>query len=222
MLNRRRPPAKRQFTWRQLAFEVFVVVLGVTLALGANELRQHFADQREERVALRGIAGELAHNCERLTRAQSYHERVLAELDSVRAADPGLLEGGGHEALRALPSWHGYNPAFVTSSAYETAQAKGALALFPYEQALGIGRYYTVIGMYQGLVRQALGVVMQTGAPTVQQIEVVLRLSAEIQSEIGPQSCQGAEWIGGGVDGEAEGEPQEESSETSPDASAAG
>lgn len=197
MLNRRRPPAKRQFTWRQLAFEVFVVVLGVTLALGANELRQHFVDQREERVALRGIAGEMAYNCERLTQAQAYHERVLAELDSVRAANPDFVRSGATESLREMPSWRGYNPAFVTTAAYETAQAKGALALFPYEQALGLGRYYTLVEMYQGLVRQSLGVIMQTGKPTLAQVEVVLRISVELQRELAPQSCEGARRFGG-------------------------
>ncbi|MEP0546480.1 MAG: hypothetical protein ABJF88_06080 [Rhodothermales bacterium] len=197
MLSRRRPSAKRQFTWRQLAFEVFVVVLGVTLALGANELRQHFVDQREERVALRGIAGEMAYNCERLTQAQTYHQRVLAELDSVRVANASAVQGDGMIAMRQMPTWRGYNPAFVTTAAYETAQAKGALALFPYEQALGIGRYYTLVEMYQGLVRQALGVVMQTGEPTLAQVEVVLRISAELQRELAPQSCEGARQLGG-------------------------
>jgi hypothetical protein len=175
---------------------VFVVVLGVTLALGANELRQHFVDQREERVALRGIAGEMQYNCDRMTQAQTYHERVLAELDSVRAAQPLGAQENGMVAMRQLPTWRGYNPAFVTTAAYETAQAKGALALFPYEQALGIGRYYTLVEMYQGLVRQALGVVMQSGEPTLVQIEVTLRVTAELQRELAPMSCEGARQFG--------------------------
>lgn len=195
MLRRRfsgSAPRRQRFSWRTLVFEVFVVVLGVTLALGANELRQHFVDQREERVALRGIAGEMQHNCDRLTRTQEYHTRVLAELDSVRAANPGFGESDAAESLRELPSWRGYNPAFVTTAAYETAQAKGVLALFPYEQALGLGRYYTLVEMYQGLVRQSLGIVMQTGKPAIAQVEVVLRLSSELQRELAPASCQGA------------------------------
>ena len=100
-------------------------------------------------------------------------------------------------ALRETPSWRGYNPAFVTTAAYETAQAKGALVLFPYELALGLGRYYTLIEMYQGLVRQSMSIVMQTGEPTLAQVEVVLRLSAELQRELAPQSCEGARRLGG-------------------------
>ena len=190
-------PPRSRFSWRQLAFEVFVVVLGVTLALGANEVRQHFIDKREERVALRGIAGEMQYNCDRLTRTQDYHERVLAELDSVRAAQSLGTQENGMVAMQQLPAWRGYNPAFVTTAAYETAQAKGALALFPYEQALGIGRYYTLVGMYQGLVRQSLSVIMESGEPTLAQVEVALRISVELQRELAPQSCEGARRLGG-------------------------
>lgn len=197
MLARRRRQPRGRFSWRTLAFEVFVVVLGVTLALGANEIRQHFVDQREEQVALRGIAGEMQYNCDRLTQTHDYHTRVLAELDSVRAVGGSTLQGDGMATMQQLPSWRGYNPAFVTTAAYETAQAKGALALFPYEQALGIGRYYTLVGMYQGLVRQSLGVVMQTGQPTLAQVEVVLRISSELQRELAPQSCEGAKTLDG-------------------------
>ena len=192
-IRRRRQPQRQRFSWAQLAFEVFVVVLGVTLALGANELRQRFVDKREARVALRGIAGEMEFNCTQLSRAKAYHDRLLTELDSVRAAQPSAVDGDASiTALQALPTWHGYDPAFVTSAAYETAQATGAFALFPYERALGLGRYYTFVGMYQETVRQSLGVVMETGRPTVAQVEVVLRLTSELQRELAPQSCEGA------------------------------
>lgn len=190
MRKRRR---RQRFSWAQLAVEVFVVVLGVTLALGANELRQRVVDRRVARVALQGIAGEMAFNCDQLSRAKAYHDRLLAELDSVRAAHPAALDRDASiTALQALPSWHGYDPAFVTAAAYETAQAQGALALFPYRRALALGRYYTFVAMYQETVRQSLGVVMETGQPTVAQVEVVLRLSSELQRELAPQSCESA------------------------------
>jgi hypothetical protein len=196
MLIRRRPQPRQRFSWRTLAFEVVVVVLGVTLALGANELRQRYLDAQKVREATAAIAAEMQQNCDRLTAAQDYHERVLAEIDSVRAADPSALEEF-REMQRAVSSWQGYNPAFVTSAAYETAQATGALGLMPYERALGLGNYYTFLELYQATVRQAFGAVIEAGIPTIAQVEAAVQVTNEIQRELAPQSCRGAEQLGG-------------------------
>ncbi len=210
MLIRRRRQPGRHFSWTTLAFEVFVVVLGVTLALGANELRQRFVDQRKVRTAKEAIAAELQQNCDRLTRTQAYHERLIADLDSLRSTQPSIAESGAISAVKSVASWKGYSPAFITSTAYETAQVTGTLELMPYDLALGLGNYYTFVSVYQETVRQANGVVMQAGEPTVTQLVVVLQITSELQRELAPQSCIGAR--------ELRGEPIE----SAPDASAAG
>ncbi len=201
MLIRRRRQRRSRFSWRQLAFEAFVVVLGVTLALGANELRQHFLDQRRVRVATESIAAEMQQNCDRLTTAQDYHERVIAELDSVRVADPAALKEGYD--VRTLPSWQGYGPAFATTAAYETAQATGALGLMPYGRALGLGSYYTFVGLYQETVQQVIGTTIQGGGLVIAQAEVALYTTTGLQRGLASQSCDGARRLHGETDGAA-------------------
>ena len=181
----------------QLALEVFVVVLGVTLALGANELRRHFLDERKVGVAMESITAELQQNCDRLSRTEAYHERVLAEFDSLRAARSSAVEGDARAVIRALPSWRGYDPASVTSTAYETALSTGTLELMPYDVVLGLGDYYTSVAAYQETVRQAFNTVIQAGEPTVAQLEIALRITSEQQRQLAPQSCVGARELRG-------------------------
>jgi len=209
LIRRRRSPRPSRppsFSWRTLAFEVFVIVLGVTLALGANELRQRYLDRQQVEAATASIAAELQFNCERLTQTQTYHDQVIAELDSLRAAR-SVDDADGMATMQELPTWNGYNPAFITSAAYETAQATGALELMPYEQALGLGRYYTFVELYQETIRQSVGAVLRAGEPTVTQIEATVQITNELQRTLAPQSCQGAEQLG------AEGEPTESASD---------
>ena len=189
----RRPP-RDAFSWRALAFEVFAVVLGVTLALGAAELRQRAADERRVDIATQSLAAELRQNCKRLEQSRAYHEQILAGIDSVRVADPTALESF-ERMQRAISSWRGYNPAFVTASAYETALATGALELMPYERALGLGGYYTFVDLYQTTVQQAFAAVLQSGNPPVRQVETSLQLTFELERELGPQSCKGAQQL---------------------------
>lgn len=213
MLIRRRRQPRPRFSWQQLAFEVFAVVLGVTLALGANELRQHFADARRVEAATASMAAEMEQNCRRLERSLAYHRRLKAEVDSLEAAGVGASGGEAVDAMRVLSSWKGYDPAIVTSSAYETARATGALELMPYDRALGLGNYYTFIAFYQETVRDVLGAVMVSGAPTFDQVTVALGVTLDLESGLAPASCYGAEQL----NAEAETEP----TETPPDSAAA-
>ena len=218
LIRRRRSPRPSRppsFSWRTLAFEVFVIVLGVTLALGANELRQRYLDRQQVEAATASIAAELQFNCERLTQTQTYHEQVIAELDSLRVAQT-VDDTDGMATMQELPTWNGYNPAFITSAAYETAQATGALELMPYEQALGLGRYYTFVELYQETIRQSVGAVLRAGEPTVTQIEATVQITNELQRTLAPQSCQAAAQLGATTTVE---EPTESASDSTTGAS---
>ncbi|MEM1043128.1 MAG: hypothetical protein AAGI91_10920 [Bacteroidota bacterium] len=202
MLIRRRQPKRSRFSWRVLAFEVFAVVLGVTLALGAAEVRQHFLDARRVEVATESLAAEMEQNCRRIERSQAYHERVIAELDSVAAVDPAFvdpafMEGDAMDLLARIPSWRGFNSAFVTGSAYATAQATGALGLMSYEQALGLGNYYTFVDSYRQTVRDAMASLLAQGGLSAAQLATGLQLTFELERELGPSSCAGARQLRG-------------------------
>lgn len=206
-----RPPRER-VPWRALAFEVFAVVLGVTLALGANEIRQHFADARRVEVATESIAAEIQQNCDQLTRTLAYHERVITAIDSVRGANPEAMES--FESMqRAVSAWQGYNPAFVISAAFETARATGALGLMPYERALGIGSYYALVDLYRETVSQSFGAVIQAGEPSVSQVMTAIQVTTELERQLGPQSCKAAAQLRG--ESGVENEPTESASDTS-------
>ena len=197
MLARRRRQPRGRFSWRTLAFEVFVVVLGVTLALGANEFREHLLHRKNVRVATESLAREMEQNCERLERAETYHRRLISEIDSLSQADPAFSGDRIFDRVSAVPSWNGYNPAFVTGSAYETARAMGSLELMPYERALGLGNYYTFVDLYQETVRNALNVVIANTEISVQQVATAVRLTLELERELGPQSCTAAAQLRG-------------------------
>lgn len=156
----------RMASWlRGPARDVLLVVLGAALALAVDEWRD--ARQRAARVstALTSIGTELREDSARVATARDRHLRAIDTL--------GALSGRG-----LLPSAEVYmsgmfNPALISSTAWQTARETGALGDVPLTTVLGLASAYEAQERYRALgeaiVVGIMGDVRRDG------MEVVLR-----------------------------------------------
>jgi hypothetical protein len=127
--------------------DVLLVVLGAALALAVDEWRD--ARQRAERVrvALAGIRDELRANARRVDTARARHRRVADTLGALAA-----------RGVRPTPQvWTNpmFNPALVTSTAWQAARETGALADMPLATVLRLARAYEAQERYRALGRRS-------------------------------------------------------------------
>lgn len=121
-------------------FEAAFVVLGVVLALLANEWRQWRGDQAHAREAFMSIEEELGANRLSLTQSRDYHS---AQLTMLREIDP-------NERLDVGQFSRGFIfPALLSRSALDAAAETGALSNLRFEQVLEIGSLYAQQDAYQ-------------------------------------------------------------------------
>ncbi len=70
----------RSIDWRTLMLEVFFIVLGVVLALAANDWREHRSNLRHASTALESIRDELDANRQAVDNALAYHAHLYDTL----------------------------------------------------------------------------------------------------------------------------------------------
>lgn len=133
------PPLRR---WAP-ARDVLLVLLGALLAIGADEWRE--SRQRRARVAaaLTGIATELREDSVRVTEARARHLRILDTLQtyvSRRAMPPASIYNYGM-----------FNPASVSSIAWQAARETGAVGDMPLPTVLALARVYDAQERYRAL-----------------------------------------------------------------------
>lgn len=138
---------------RSALFEAFFVVLGVVLALGANEWRQDRADQAHARRALAAITEELAANRAAVQASHDYHQ------DRLRAIYAAQSEG---EALAPRDFPRGFiGPAQVYQTAWEAARETGALSDLDYATLLALSRAYESQDRYEAQARAVGGIIYE-------------------------------------------------------------
>jgi hypothetical protein len=121
--------------WRALAGEVGIIVLGVLIALGAQQVAQNIQERAEARDASQAIRGELEGNMARLRSRWAVRacvEKRIYELQSL--IDSAGAEGGTIET----PNWVG-RPQFWTMQMARwqaSSQAGRAALLSPDDLAL--------------------------------------------------------------------------------------
>lgn len=139
-------PQTRQALTSSL-FEAFFVVLGVILALAANEWRQNVADREQGHEALRSVVEEIRTNQGMVQESLEYHG--------------GLLEMIGEAAQESAPPParnfpRGFvSPARVFKTAWLAASETGALSHIPYETVLELSRVYSHQDRYETQARLA-------------------------------------------------------------------
>lgn len=131
---------RKKFPLGTLALEVFSIVLGVMLALGANEWRKHANQQDLKQRMLRMIGEDAMQNRRILARRIELHDALQAD---VKLSSDLLAEGVTTfpDSLKQLN--FGIIP--LNTSAYETARAAQVIPLLDLELASALARTHEVI-----------------------------------------------------------------------------
>jgi hypothetical protein len=112
--------------WRAFAGEVGIIVLGVLIALAAEQLVERAHRQQEGVQAERVIRNEIGLNLGRLQSRQGIYSCVRARLQEIQK----LLDGTTSNAVFATPSWIG-RPQYWTflNSRWDAESQAGRAAL---------------------------------------------------------------------------------------------
>ncbi|MEO1074775.1 MAG: hypothetical protein AAFX41_02285 [Bacteroidota bacterium] len=109
---------------------VVLIVLSVSLAFALNEWGDRRAQAALVDQALRGFAVEIEGNRSRIERALAHHQEIVEPI------------GSGEQTGLQLRT------AFLTDTAWESAQASGALALMPYETVAVLAEVHEMQSLY--------------------------------------------------------------------------
>jgi len=137
---------REKFPLGTLALEVFSIVLGVLLALGANEWRKHANQQDLKQRTLRMIGEDAMENRRILARRIELHDALQAD---VKISSELLAEGvtAFPDSLKQLN--FGIIP--LNTSAYETARAAQVIPLLDLELASTLARMHEIIRINRAL-----------------------------------------------------------------------
>jgi hypothetical protein len=138
------PPAARHGIRAVFGPELLLVVLGAILALGIDEWREQRSRTARAEMAMQSIYTEIQTNQRMVENARAFH---VATRDTLRA----------YAAHGQLPPprvyWEGglFNPARVTSMAWQSAQTTSATADMPYELVLFLAQVYERQARYRAI-----------------------------------------------------------------------
>jgi hypothetical protein len=116
---------------KSAAFESSFVVLGVVLALAANEWRNDYQIRQETLKTLESIHRELAENRKLVAQSQDYHQSKLLKLNKLES-EPDI-----REFEKGFIS-----PARISDVAWRAASETGALKNVAYEELLNLSKLY--------------------------------------------------------------------------------
>ena len=140
--------------WRQFAGEVGIIVLGVLIALGAQQVAATFQQKSDARDAEQAIRGELETNMARMHSRQAVRACVDNRLNELQALIDSAGPGGGSIER---PNWVG-RPQFWTmqTSRWDATSQAGRAALIPADHLNLYGAMYSFMGSIntQGMVEQ--------------------------------------------------------------------
>ena len=122
-------------------FEAIFVMLGVVLALVANEWRESRQHRNEASAANHAITAELSANRAALSSAFKYHSGLLdtlrAQRQTGRPTNPGTFSRGF------------VAPAQLSSTTWQVAAETGVLSHMPYPAVLSLSRAYAQQQRYE-------------------------------------------------------------------------
>lgn len=129
--------------WRPILLEAFFVVLGVVLALAANEWRRAQLDRQNAATALASIREELQTNRAAVLESVQYHLHLTDTLTTLarHAARAGAAE------VVSLPDGRLFgrgflHPASLLHTAWDAAAATDAVRHMAYADVLRLARIY--------------------------------------------------------------------------------
>lgn len=123
--------------WRQFFNEVFVIVVGIVIALSGEELLTHWNEERQADKSFAAIKKEVAINLGNMTaRLQT------ADCLDNRLAEVASYVEAGDESVK--PSWVGRPQTWaMQSSAVAAARSYGSLTVLPTDEQMAVSSLYS-------------------------------------------------------------------------------
>ncbi len=122
--------------WRAFAGEVGVIVLGVLLALGAQQVAETVNERREAAATRAALTSEIKETLATLELRRAAQPCIDKRLTEVRA----LVDQWGRTGGFKTPRWVSQATWFaLPTSRFEAAQSAGRLALLSSEEQYGMG-----------------------------------------------------------------------------------
>jgi hypothetical protein len=133
--------------WREFAGEVGIIVIGVLIALGAEQLVQNAHERTEARNADRAVRAELELNMGRLASRVGQKGCVEGRIAEIQS----LLDVAAADGSIARPSWIG-RPQFWTMQTvrWEAIAQGGRAALLPPDELADYGLLYNFMRNING------------------------------------------------------------------------
>lgn len=128
--------------WRAFGGEVGIIVVGVLIALGAQQLVEDRHQRSDAREARQSIQSELEINMARLASRSAQRSCILHRLAEVQS----ILDGAERGAPIITPNWVG-RPQFWTmqSARWDAISQAGRAALLPPKELAAYGLMYTIM-----------------------------------------------------------------------------
>jgi hypothetical protein len=163
--------------WRAFAGEVGIIVIGVLIALGAQQVAQNVQERGEARDAEQAIRGELEHNMALLRSRAETKACVDARIAELQALIDSAQGTGG--AIKT-PSWVG-RPQFWTMqmARWQASSQAGRAALLRADELALYGSMYS----YMTNVNAAMAVEQDDWA-RLRSLEHLGRLTPEMAFEL--------------------------------------
>ncbi len=141
---------EEKLRWLPIMVEAFIVVLGVVLALAANEWREHYNRKQHAETALEGILSELHVNRRAIDSALAYHLQLDDTLRGfMRQASQGALPYPDGRLFSK-----GYiAPATLLNTAWDASNATDAVTDMNYADVLMLSRIYEKQRSYEDQAR---------------------------------------------------------------------
>jgi hypothetical protein len=128
----------------RLLLESGLIVASILLAFALNRWWEARQDRLLADRALATFAQEIAQNRDNLLRVMPYHQGLHELFGSLSAA--GAIRT--FEDVRELEGFDGFQPAFLTTTAWQTAIATGALVHMDYDIVRELSALYTFQARY--------------------------------------------------------------------------
>ena len=135
--------------WRKFAGEVGIIVLGVLIALGAQQLAENMQQRSQANDARRAVRSELEINMSRLASRAAQKHCVEHRMEEIQA----LLDAAAKNAPFVTPGWVG-RPQYwsMQTVRLEAISQGGRAALLPADELAGYGALYSWMGNINGVM----------------------------------------------------------------------
>lgn len=137
--------------WRSFSGEVSIVVLGVLLALAAQQIVEEISERNVAENTRAAVRDELKTGLASLVLRQQAQPCITRRLDEIRQ----LVDEWGRTGDFETPRWVGSAPAFgVSLVRYDAANAAGRLAPLPSDEQYRLGITAVGLDLYRDLQQQ--------------------------------------------------------------------